>query len=63
MRAEVEFFGNWLKVSIIFSDVNSHGGVEQRIEGPYSVCANEFNLCKKMEYVCAIKSVVLLRQG
>ena len=30
MGAEVEFFGNWVKVSIIFGGVKSHGGVEER---------------------------------
>jgi len=28
MGAEVEFFGNWVRVSIIFGGVKSHGGVE-----------------------------------
>jgi len=31
MGAEVEFFGNWVRVSIIFGGVKSHGGVEGRI--------------------------------
>jgi len=31
MGAEVEFFGNWVRVSIIFIGVKSHGGVEGRI--------------------------------
>jgi len=31
MGAEVEFFGNWVRVNIIFGGVNSHGGVEGRI--------------------------------
>ena len=31
MGAEVEFFGNWARVGIIFGGVKSHAGVEGRI--------------------------------
>ena len=31
MGAEIEFFGNWMRVSIIFGGVKSHEGVEERI--------------------------------
>jgi len=31
MGAEVEFFGNWVRVSIIFGGVKSHRGAEGRI--------------------------------
>jgi len=31
MEAEFEFFGNWVRVSIIFGGVKSHGGVEGSI--------------------------------
>ena len=31
MGAEVEFFGNWIRVSLIFGDVKSHRGVERRM--------------------------------
>jgi len=31
MGAEVKFFGNWVRMSIIFGGVKSHGGVEGRI--------------------------------
>jgi len=30
MEAKVEFFGNWVRVSIV-GGVKSHGGVEERI--------------------------------
>jgi len=31
MGPEVKFFGNWVRVSIMFGGVKSHGGVEERI--------------------------------
>ena len=33
MEAEVEFFGNWVRVSIVFGGVKSHVGLEERIIG------------------------------
>jgi len=31
MEDEVEFIGNWVRASIVFGGVKSHGGVEERI--------------------------------
>ena len=42
MGAEFEFFGNWVRVSIIFGGVKSHGGVE-------------VNRSEAVEFVSAIK--------
>jgi len=31
VEAEVEFFGNWVRVNFIFGGMKSYGGVEGRI--------------------------------